>query len=69
MSAPAANARVARAGEDDRPAASVGVEALERVGELVEEVEAQRVQHLRAVDRDERDAVDGTAGAGAGKPT
>ena len=58
MSAPAANARVARAGQDDGPAGRVGVERRERVGELVEEVEAQGVEDVRALERDERDALE-----------
>ena len=46
------------AGQHDRPALRIGVERGEGVGELVEQVEAQGVEDLGAIDRDERDAVD-----------
>ena len=36
------------AGQDDRPARLVGVQAFQRVRELAEKVEAERVERLRA---------------------
>ena len=54
---------VAGAGEDDDPRPTVAVELLERVGQLGEEREAQRVAGLGPIDRDERDAVVPSTGA------
>ena len=65
----------ARPGQDDRPAARIGIERLEGVGQLVEEVEAQRVERSGPVERDQGDArrasspARADAGAGAGNAT
>ena len=56
MSAPAAKARSPAPVRTIAPTGRVGVERLERVRELVEEVEAQRVERLGPVERDQRDA-------------
>lgn len=49
--------RAVRAGEDDRADAGVDVELGKERGELLHHLEGERVQRLRAVQRDERDAV------------
>jgi hypothetical protein len=56
MSAPAANAFALPGDQDDRDA-RVGVVAGERSLELVGDRVVQRVEALRAVERDDRDAV------------
>ena len=57
MSAPAANARSPDPVSDDRARDAVPVEARELVGQLVEQVEAQGVQRVGALEGDEDDAV------------
>ena len=75
MSAPAANARVPGAGDDDRPAGRIGVERLERRREVVEQVEAEGVERLGPVQDDAARRRAGSSpaaadrGAGAGNVT